>query len=232
MKMMTLAACALVASAVFAQEEEQERLKEIASDPQVQAKLDEPTGAYSRRLKDGSRAYFAKGSATYSFGTAKDIRNKTRVAELDAKKRLVNYIEGSILKSHDTTQTESTEQSTTSTDGKNLKVLASHQEVEILHKVVEEYTNGRLIGVLTLEVEKIPNENLPSTGEICVTVGMSKKSIDAANEAHKMVHDAVKSRTMSDSGTSDNGSAEASETQNVPSQKREVRKLRTADIEF
>ena len=67
-KMMTLAACALVASATFAQVQEKDSVKENASNPAVQEVLSQPDGvSLVRNESDGSLQIFSRGTASYDF---------------------------------------------------------------------------------------------------------------------------------------------------------------------
>ena len=194
-KMMTLAACTLVASATFAQVVKDEALEESASNPQVKEELKRsPDGVCLKLAKDGTLQYIALGSASYHFGTAKDIRNKTKAAELDAKGRLVHFIEGSIIKKHGSHEEVATEQTLESSDGKKLTVQATKQELEMCREVVEEYTSGRLIGIVVLKVEKIPQEGSSTSGDIQVTIGMSSKTRAASDAAHNMITDSINAR--------------------------------------
>lgn len=87
-KMMTLAACALVTSAAFANEQQKDNVKENASKQAVEEVLAQPDGvSLVRNEKDGSLQIFALGTASYDFGDARDIRNKTKAAELRERPR-------------------------------------------------------------------------------------------------------------------------------------------------
>ena len=105
----------------------------------------------------------------------------------------MNFIQGSVLKAHDVHEQSATEQTATASDGKNLSFLASAQEVEVCRNVVEEYTSGRLVGVVVLKVDKIPVEGT-TTGEIQVTIGMSDKTRAASDAAHRKISESMKAR--------------------------------------
>lgn len=234
MKVMTLTACALAAVTAFANVDKDEALQEAASDPEVLQELEKsPDGVILNYADDGSLQYIARGSAAYNFGTAKDIRNKTKVAELDAKKRLVNFIEGSVLNAYDGHEESAMEQTSTASDGKTLTMLSSQQDVEMSRSIVEEFTTGRLIGVVVLQTEKVPTEGSQTSGEIRVTIGISDKTRAASDAAHKKISESLRARREADEAVETrgkkDGTAESSADQDPPagSNKPVIRRSKT-----
>lgn len=91
MKKTILAFYAVVAAAVFAQENQND-IKANASKSAVEEVLSRPDGvSIIQNEKDGSLQIFARGSATYDFGDARDIRSKTKIAEIRAKAALSKF---------------------------------------------------------------------------------------------------------------------------------------------
>lgn len=198
MKIITFAACALVASAAFAQEQEKRSIKENATDPVVQEVLSQPEGVgIVRNESDGSLQIFARGTAAYDFGDARDIRSKTKVAELRAKAALSKFI----------SEVVKVEESATGGEGRLLKtVLTQTNESEVMKRTVtrdviegvkETLTVSSaaiLSGVVVLKTVKIPTEGSKTSGEIQVTLGISTKTLAAATEAHNMITDSLNAR--------------------------------------
>ena len=206
----TIAMCAIATSAVFGQVVKDESLEQALSNPQVETELDNPDGVCLTLAEDGSIQYLARGSADYNFGTPKDIRNKKMVAELEAKRHLVQFIEGSVLKDRRIHVVSATEQTSKSSDGNQLSVQATAEDFEMANRVVEEYTSGRLMGVVILKVEKIPQEGSKTSGEIQVTIGMSKKTRAASDSAHNMIIDSLNARRkVGDPAPKTNGNGRA-----------------------
>ena len=128
MKMMTLTTCALVAFSAFAQEQEKDNVKENASNPAVQEVLSQPDGvSLVRNESDGSLQIFSRGTASYDFGDARDIRSKTKAAELRAKAALAKFF-NEVVK---------VEESSASGEGRLSKaVLTQTDEGEVVKKTV------------------------------------------------------------------------------------------------
>ena len=193
MKMMTLAACALVTSAAFAEVLRDEGMQKAADDPQVQKELEADGVCLHRDKGDGSLQVIARGSANYSFGTSRDVRNKTKVAELDAKQRLVSFMKGQ-LAAYAEVKKGSKETNAASTDGSNISMLSTAEEAEMFSSAVRESVSGTLTGVVVLKTVKTPDEGSKTSGMIQVTVGYSMKTLAAAAEAHNMISDSMNAR--------------------------------------
>lgn len=198
MKMMTLTTCALVAFSAFAQEQEKDNVKENASNPAVQEVLSQPDGvSLVRNESDGSLQIFSRGTASYDFGDARDIRSKTKVAELRAKAALSKFFK----------EVEEVEESATSGEGRMSKAVLTQTEAgEVVKKsVTRENTEdiketltvrsaAILSGVVTLKTVKVPTEGSKTSGEIQVTLGISTKTLAAATEARNMITDSINAR--------------------------------------
>lgn len=198
MKMMTLMTCALVAFSAFAQEQEKDNVKENASNPAVQEVLSQPDGvSLVRNESDGSLQIFSRGTASYDFGDARDIRSKTKVAELRAKAALSKFFK----------EVEEVEESATSGEGRMSKAVLTQTEAgEVVKKsVTRENTEdiketltvrsaAILSGVVTLKTVKVPTEGSKTSGEIQVTLGISTKTLAAATEARNMITDSINAR--------------------------------------
>ena len=192
-KMTILAACAFAASAAFAEVMRDEGMQKAADDPQVQEALKADGVCIHRDKGDGSLQVIARGSASYSFGTSRDVRNKTKVAELDAKQRLVSFMKGQ-LEAYDEVKKSSKESNSASTDGSNVSMLSTAEEAEMFSSAVRESVSGTLTGVVVLKTVRTPDDGNKTSGTIQVTVGYSAKTLAAAAEAHNMITGSMNAR--------------------------------------
>lgn len=198
MKMMTLAACALVASATFAQGQEKDSVKENASSPAVQEVLSQPDGvSLVRNENDGSLQIFSRGTASYDFGDARDIRSKTKAAELRAKAALSKFFNEVVEVEESSTSGEgrmSKAVLTQTGDGEVVKKSVTRENIEAIKETLTVRSAAILSGVVTLKTVKIPTEGSKTSGEIQVTLGISTKTLAAATEAHNMITDSINAR--------------------------------------
>ena len=199
-KMMTLAACALVASAAFANEQQKDNVKENASKQAVEEVLAQPDGvSLVRNEKDGSLQIFALGTASYDFGDARDIRNKTKAAELRAKAALSKFFNEVVLVEETSTSGEgrmSKAVLTQTDDGEIVKKSVTRENMESIKETLTVRSAAILSGVVTLKTVKIPTEGSKTSGEIQVTLGISTKTLAAAVEAHNMITDSMNARRV------------------------------------
>ena len=197
-KLMTLTACALVACVAFAQEPSQDSVKENASNPAVQELLAQPDGvSILRNESDGSLQIFARGTADYEFGDARDIRSTTKVAELKAKGTLAKYFKEVVSVEESATEGESKLSRTILTKangGEIEKKTVSRDVIRNVHETLSVRSAAILSGVVTLKTVKIPTEGSRTSGEIQVTLGISTKTLAAAAEAHNMITDSFNAR--------------------------------------
>ena len=195
-KIMTFAACALVATATFAQEQGKDSVKENASNSVVQEVLSQPDGvSLVRNERDGSLQIFSRGTASYDFGDARDIRTKTKVAELKAKAALSKWLAERVTtgESHAEGEDQLAKTVLTQTkDGKIKQKTVSRDIMESVRETVSVHSTAILSGVVTLKTVKIPTDD--SSGEIQVTLGISTKTLAAATEAHNMITDSFNAR--------------------------------------
>lgn len=197
MKKTILAFCAVVAVAVFAQENQND-IKANASKSAVEEVLSQPDGvSIIQNEKDGSLQIFARGSATYDFGDARDIRSKTKIAEIRAKAALSKFYNETVKVEESATSGEgrmSKAMLTQTESGEVVKKTISRENVETIKETLIVRASSILSGVVTLKTIKIPTKGSKTSGEIQVTVGISTKTLDAAAEAYNMIIDSLNSR--------------------------------------
>ena len=233
-KMMTLAACTLVATATFAEVLRDEDMQKAAGNPKVEAVLESDGVCLRRSDADGSLQVIARDSAAYGIGTPRDIRNKTEVAEMKAKKRLVSFMNSKVeaYRQHGSRQSET---SVEAGDGNIVTTLTTAQEAEMFESVIRESVSGNLTGVVVLKTVKVPAEGSKTSGMVQVTLGISTKTLAAATEAHNMITDSFNARRKAGEPAHKangdcapaNGGSEANKTNDANVNKPEVRVTNT-----
>ena len=197
-KVMTLAACAFVATAAFAQEQEKDNIKENASKPAVEEVLAQPDGvSLIRNESDGSLQVFARGTANYDFGDARDIRSNTKVAELRAKAALSKFFSEVIEVEESEASGEGRMAKAVLTQtgaGEVVKKTVTRENMQSMRETLSVRSAAILSGVMTLKTVKIPTPGSKTSGEIQVTLGISTKTLAAAAEAHNMITDSMNQR--------------------------------------
>lgn len=197
-KKIMVAVCAVAASVALAKEQEQNGVKNNASNPAVQEILAQPDGvSLIRSESDGSLQLFARGTADYSFGDARDIRDTTKVAEIKAKAALSKYL--TEVAQSEESETEgsmciSRTLLTETPDGSLMKKDVSRDVSRKIQETISVRSAAILSGVVALKIVKIPTEGSKTSGEIQVTLGISTKTLAAAAEAHNMITDSINAR--------------------------------------
>lgn len=227
-KMMTLAACAFVAVAAFGKEQQNKgSVKDNAFNPIVEAVLSLPDGvSLVRNESDGSLQIFARGSASYDFGDARDIRNKTKVAELRAKAALSKYLKEVLEVEESSSEGEgrlSKAVLTQTDDGEVVRKSVTRENIESVKETIKVRSAAILSGVVILKTAKIPTEGGKTAGEIQVTLGISTKTLAAAAEAHNMITDSFNARRDIGEKACNPKEGRVSETEHAKKQKAEVR---------
>lgn len=197
-KLMTIAACALVVSTAFAQEQEKGSVKENASNPAVEEVLAQPDGvSLVRSESDDSLQVFARGTAAYDFGDARDIRSNTKVAELKAKAALSKFF-NEVIEVEESAISEEGRMAkavlTQTGAGEVVKKTVTRENMQSMKEILAVRSAAILSGVVTLKTVKIPTEGSKTSGEIQVTLGISTKTLAAAAEAHNMITDSLNVR--------------------------------------
>ena len=175
-KMITLAVCAIVASAAIAKDQDKDNVKENASKPAVEEVLSQPDGvSLVRNEKDGSLQVFSRGTASYDFGDARDIRSKTKVAELRAKAALSKFFNEVVTVEETSTSGEgrlSKAVLTQTDEGEVVKKTVARENMEAIKETLTVRSAAILSSIVTLKIVKVPTEGSKTSGEIQVTLGI------------------------------------------------------------
>ena len=191
-KLMIAAACgALFAqTAVFGQAAQDPQLQANASNAAVQQELDQPDGVAITVKPDGTFQIFARGTGTYDFNDPDDIKDARRDGTMRAKANLSKFLKEKVSSSEGLDEVSKKSKSMTS-DGQVQKVAVSKESVKIATESIRNESEAILTGVITLKDQKVPRGN---GGEIQVTVGISSKTLKAAQMAAQGINQSLSNR--------------------------------------
>lgn len=198
MKKISLMICAFVAAVAYAKEQVEDGVAANATNAVVQTILSMPDGvSIVQNEKDGSLQVYARGSSSYDFGDPRDIRSKTKVAEMRAKAALSKYMKEIVAVEESSSECEGRLAKsilTQNRDGDVVRNEVVRETVESVKETLTIHSSAILSGVATLMTAKVPAEGSKTSGEIQVTVGISTKTLAAATELHNMIRDSIKAR--------------------------------------
>ena len=191
-KLMIAVACgALFAqNAVFGQAAQDPQLQSNAANAEVQAELDQPDGVAITIKPDGTFQIFARGTGTYDFNDPDDIKDARRDGTLRAKANLAKFMKEKVSSAEGLDEISKKSKSMTS-DGQVQKVAVSKESLKIATESIRNSAEAILTGVITLKDQKVPRG---SGGEIQVTVGVSSKTLAAAQKVARGINESLANR--------------------------------------
>jgi|SRR5574344_1589165 hypothetical protein len=221
-KLMIAVACgALFAqNAVFGQAVQDPQLQANAGNAQVQAELDQPDGVAITVKPDGTFQIFARGTGTYDFNDPDDIKDARRDGTMRAKANLSKFLKEKVASKEGLDEISKKSKSMTS-DGQVQKVAVSKESVKIATESIRNESDAILTGVITLKDQKVPRGN---GGEIQVTIGMSSKTLKAAQMAAQGINQSLQNREAPAGGAAAAPAAPAAQPNNATT--------RMADTDF
>mgnify|MGYP004633225869 CR=1 FL=1 len=221
-KLVMTVACGIVFahSSAFAQAAQDPQLQANASNAAVQQELDQPDGVAITLKPDGSFQIFARGTGTYDFNDPDDIKDARRDATLRAKANLSKFLKEKVASKEGLDEVSKKSKSMTS-DGQVSKVSVSKESVKIATESIRNESDAILTGVITLKDQKVPRG---SGGEIQVTVGVSSKTLLAAQKAAQGINQSLSNRDAAPSA--------AGQQQPVAPSQPNTGVTRTADTDF
>ncbi len=182
-----------VALSVSAQEvaENKAQLQEIAKSPEVQEELiNDPDGCEIQIAGDGSYQLFARGTGVYDFNDPDDVKDAKKEALLRAKANLAKFLKEKISTEEGLDEASKKVKSLT-TDGQNESKSVSKESVKVTLESIRNSSEAILTGVITLYEIKQPRGN---GGEVQVTVGLSSKTLKAAQQIGKGINESLTNR--------------------------------------
>ena len=196
--MITLACGALFAQTIaYGQAAQDPQLQANASNAAVQAELDQPDGVAITLKPDGTFQIFARGTGTYDFNDPDDIKDARRDGTMRAKANLAKFLKEKVSSAEGLDEVSKKAKSMTS-DGQVQKVAVSKESVKIATESIRNESEAILTGVITLKDQKVPRGN---GGEIQVTVGVSSKTLKAAQMAAQGINQSLQNRDATGGGT-------------------------------
>lgn len=238
----------LLAPFGFAQEEavdyeaEKAALKQAATSPAVQEDLDEPDGVSIAMADDGTYQIFARGTGVYDFDDPDDRQEALQEATVKAKSNLSKFFNEKIS-TEEGIDNLSKKARTLTQNGDVTTTAVSKEAVRTTSLAIRNSSASILTGAITLESKRIPGKG--DSGTYQVTIGVSRKTVAAAEAVSNMMTDSLNNRrkvvgdgsNVGGTGSSAGGTGSsagwgaqgAPSTQNGPNpgNTREVRKAKT-----
>lgn len=175
--LLTLACTWLPLTAEIAPDGGKADLRDSSKLPEVQKELAEPDGVSIQFTPDGGWKIFARGSGTYDFNDADEIRGATQDATLRAKEAIASFLKERLQskKGMENVSEKIKNLSVQSTPENNSQTQASISKTDVQTRVEKIVSSADAIlkGVIVLESVKTP---VGSGGTVQVTVGISSKT--------------------------------------------------------
>lgn len=180
----------LFAGAVLAQSGDDPALKANASSSAVQEELDQPDGVAITVSPDGNFQIFSRGTGVYDFNDSDDIKDARRDATMRAKANLAKFLNEKVSSAEGLDEITKKAKSMNS-DGNVETKAVSKESLKITTESIRNQAEQILTGVITLKDQKVPRG---SGGEIQVTVGISSKTLRAAQMLGKGINESLSNR--------------------------------------
>ncbi len=182
-------AMALTQTAIFAQQQDP-TLQANAQSAPVEAKLSEPDGVAITLAPDGSFQIFSRGTGDYQFNNVKAKRIARNAATMRAKANLAKFLKEKIG-TKEGLDDVSKNTLNMSGDGTAQNQAASMESVEAMSETIRNESEAILTGVITLKSIEVPSG---TGGECQVTVGISSKTLKAAQKAAQGINTSLENR--------------------------------------
>lgn len=192
--------------AAFGQAAQDPQLQANASNAAVQAELDQPDGVAITLKPDGTFQIFARGTGVYDFNDPDDIREARSQGTMRAKANLSKFLKEKVSSSEGLDEVSKKSKSMSS-DGKVQKASVSKESVKIATESIRNQSEAILTGVITLKDQKVPRGN---GGEIQVTVGISSKTLKAAQMLGQGINQSLQNRDAPEESAAAQGVASPS----------------------
>jgi len=184
-KLMMMGCVALLATCVVAAETKTAEtkpmdLKSVAAQPAVQELLMEEDGVAILEKPDGSKVYFARGTAAYEFSDPAVELKARKIARRQAELKVAEFIKNKVSGSDGLAALENAS-CVYSGDGVVQNKHASEDHLIKLQEEIKSSTQAVLSGLTVLESKKVPTPGKTS-GLIQVTMVYSSVTLDAAKK--------------------------------------------------
>lgn len=166
-------------------------LRANASNPVVEEDLAEPDGVSLALADDGSYQIFARGTGTYDFGEEDDRQEALQEATLKAKANLAKFLNETIA-TDASVENFSKKAKTLTKEGGITSATVSKEQVKTQTTAIRNSSQAILTGAITLETRRIPGSG--DSGTYQVTVGVSSKTIGAAESISRQMRESLANR--------------------------------------
>jgi hypothetical protein len=187
-------------------------LKKAATTQEVQEELESPDGVALELLPAGGWRLYGRGSGTYDFNEADEIRGATQDATLRAKAAIAKFLKERVQSTEVMNNISTKLKQLTAKTGASPQAEISKTDVQTRVEQVVARADEVLRGLVVIDSKKKPIGN---GGTITVTVGVSSKT-QAVSDAIK----AGKPISGSTGGGADTNSVGTLNNQNLPEKKK------------
>lgn len=153
-------------------------LKKAAATEEVQADLDSPDGVSLELLPAGGWRLYGRGSGTYDFNDADEIRGATQDATLRAKAAIAKFLKESIHSTEVMNNISTKLKHLSAKTGSGESAEISKTDVQTRVESVVAMADQVLRGLVVIESKKKPMGN---GGTVTITVGVSSKTEAVSN---------------------------------------------------
>lgn len=148
-------------------------LKEAAATQEVQQELESPDGVALQLLPDGGFRLYGRGSGTYDFNEADEIRGANQDATLRAKAAIAKFLKERIQSADSMKNTSVKMKKLTASSGEAPKAEITKNDVQTRVEQISSRADEVMSGLVIISSTKKPIGN---GGEIQVTIGWSSKT--------------------------------------------------------
>jgi len=148
-------------------------LKKAAAAQEVQQELESPDGVALQLLPDGGFRIYGRGSGTYDFNEADEIRGAMQDATLRAKAAIAKFLKERIQSTEVMNNTSMKMKKLTASSGAAPKAEISKNDVQTRIEQISSHADEVMSGLVMISSSKKPIGN---GGEIQVTMGWSSKT--------------------------------------------------------
>ena len=173
-------------------------LRANAASPVVEEDLAEPDGVSLALAEDGSYQIFARGTGTYDFAEEDDRQEALQEAILKAKANLAKFLSETIA-TDASVENFSRKAKTLTKEGGITSAAVSKEQVKTQTTAIRNSSQAILTGAITLETRRIPGNG--DGGAYQVTIGVSSKTIAAAESITKRMAESLAARRPGAAGT-------------------------------
>ena len=180
-------------------------LKQAAASQAVQQELiQDPDGVEIQVDENGAFQIFSRGTGTYDFNDPDDIREAFADATKRAKANIAKFMKEKVTTEDGLEQVSKKVKSQTG-DGNTQSTSVSKESVKTAYETIVNSSEAILTGVITLTQTKQPRGN--NGGEVQVTVGISSKTLKAAQSTARGINDSLSNRGAGQGGMGGGGAA-------------------------